>query len=124
MGRFLKGAGIFVIACVIGTLYAALVALICGPLRAGFIAWPIWIGIFWFLFWKFHLLRFAGYIAVLPVSVLAFEMIWPTLHPGMIADRYTTIDRSHISPNVRAIYPKEKAQDAIPGGYGWGLKKC
>jgi hypothetical protein len=34
-----------------------------------------WTGLFWFAFWKYKLLRYAGFIWVLPISLLAFEIL-------------------------------------------------
>ena len=119
MGIRLRSLGIFIVSSVMGTLYAVLVALVSSHLRAGFIAWPVWIGLFWLLFTKFRLLHFAGYIAVLPVSLLAFEVFWHAARPGVVADRHITVDRSHITPNIRAI--NADAKNAVPEGFGWGM---
>ena len=72
----LRILGTFLLAFFLGTLYAVLVGLIAGSLRAPLIAWPVWIALFWFLFWKFKLARFAGFLLILPVCVIGFELIW------------------------------------------------
>lgn len=97
----LKGSGIFLLSAVFGSLYAFVVGLISKPMAGPLISWPIWIGIFWFLFRKFNLLRFSGFIAVLPVTLLAFEILWSFAHPGMNAEVYKTFDRSHYIPGLR-----------------------
>ena len=88
-----------------GTLYAALVGLIARSLAGPLIAWPIWIGLFWLGFRKFDLLRFTGFIAVLPVSLLVFEVVRSVTHPGMNADLVRSFDRSHYTPGFRVKNP-------------------
>jgi hypothetical protein len=56
----LKPFCIFVAALFLGTLYAGCVGLVTYPLRASLLSWPIWIILFWGLFWKFDLIRFSG----------------------------------------------------------------
>jgi hypothetical protein len=72
----LRLVGIFALSLLLGTIYAVFGALISSSLIGPLIAWPILIGLFSFGFWKFNLLRFAGIVVVLPVTVLAFEIIW------------------------------------------------
>ena len=68
---------------------------------------------FWLAFSKFHLLRFAGFIAVLPVSLLVFEVVRSVKHPGMNADLVRSFDRSHYTPGYRVKNPKFK--DRVDG---------
>lgn len=119
--HILRGFGIFVLSFLVGTTYTVLIGLIDIPLRALLIAWPVWIGVFWFLFWKFNLLRFTGFIAVLPVSILAFEMLWSVTHPGMNADQHSAFDHSHYTPGLRVKNPV--VYEARPDGRGSGLKE-
>ncbi|HZA56877.1 MAG TPA: hypothetical protein VE616_21720 [Candidatus Udaeobacter sp.] len=100
-----KGIGIFVLSLVMGTVYAALVGLISKSLAGPLIAWPVWVIIFWLVFWKFNLLRFTGFIAVLPVSLLLFEAVWFSRRPGLNADHYKSFDRSHYRANLRVTNP-------------------
>jgi len=116
-----KGFGIFVVSLLLGTLYAVLVGLISGPVQATYISWPIWVCLFWFLFSKFHMLRFSGFLAVVPVAIIGFELVWSLTHPGMNAAIYKTLDRSHYTPGLRA--PNPSFRHAIPDGLGWGLKE-
>jgi hypothetical protein len=104
-----------------GTLYAVVIGLLIGPLRGSIIAWPILTLIFVVAFWKFRLLRYAGFIAVLPVSVLAFELVWSNYHPGMIADKYLALDRSHYVPGYRAKF--DEGSGIEPGAFGRGVKE-
>ena len=101
----LKGLGVFVLSLLMGTLYAALVGLIARSLAGPLIAFPIWIGLFWLAFRKFNLLRFTGFIAVLPVSLLIFEVVRSVRHPGMNADLVRSFDRSHYTPGFRVKNP-------------------
>ena len=121
MGVSLRILGTFLLAFFLGTLYAVLVGLFAGPLRAPLIAWPVWIALFWFLFWKFNLARFTGFLLILPACVIGFELIWPAKNPGMNADRYVAFDRSHYTPSFRRRNPRPN--ETLPGGYSWGLKE-
>jgi hypothetical protein len=89
-----------------GTLYGGLVGLISGSLAGTFISWPIWIGLFWFAFSKFNVLRFAGFVAALPVSLHLFEIVRSVRHPGMNADMVRSLDRAHYTPGYRVKNPK------------------
>ena len=113
--------GALLLSFILGTLYAILVGLIAGPLRAPLIAWPVWIALFWFSFWKFNLLRFTGFFLILPVCVIGFELIWSVKNPGMNADRYVAFDRSHYTPGFRRRNPR--VNENLPDGYSWGLKE-
>ena len=117
---FSKGFGTFLLSFLLGTMYAVLVGLVSGPLRASLISWPVWVGLLWFLFWKFNLLRFAGFIAVLPVSVLGFEILWSATNPGMNAEIHEALDRSHYMPGFRVR--NFQANSPQPSARGWGLK--
>jgi hypothetical protein len=101
----LKGLGVFVLSLLMGTLYAALVGLVARSLAGPLIAWPIWIALFWIAFRRFDLLRFTGFIAVLPVSLLVFEVVRSVRHPGMNADLVRSFDRSHYTPGFRVTNP-------------------
>ncbi len=117
----LRILGIFLISFLLGTLYAVVIGLIAGPLRAPLIAWPVWIVLFWFLFWKFNLLRFLGFLLILPACVIGFELIWSINNPGMNADRYVAFDRSHYTAGFRRRNPR--VNKTLPEGYSWGLKE-
>jgi hypothetical protein len=108
-----------VAAAVVGTLYAALLALLVGSLETALLAWPIWIGLAWLLFRKARLLRFAGILAALPISIFLMERYWAATHPGVVSDRYLAADRSHYRPNTRLTNPQ--TIPAIPDGLGWGV---
>src|ERR1043166_1999832 len=88
------------IAILLGTSYAALLGIVTYPLRASLISWPIWVILFWFVIWKFKLLRFTGLFAVLPLSILTFEMIRTSNQPAIYAFRYLSLDRSHYRPDI------------------------
>jgi hypothetical protein len=101
-----KGLGIFVLSLLMGTLYAGLMGLIFRSQAAPVFSWPVWISLFWFAFHKFDLLRFSGFIAVLPVSLLAFEVVRSVRNPGASADRHRSLDRSHYTPGLQAKNPQ------------------
>jgi hypothetical protein len=101
-----KGLGIFLLAFLMGTLYAVLMGLIFRSQAAPVFSWPVWIGFFWLVFNKFGLLRFSGFIAVLPVSLLAFEIVRSVRYPGASADRHRSLDRSHYTPGLKAKNPQ------------------
>ena len=98
-----------------------LVGLISKRLTAPLFAWPILIGLCAFFLSKFKLLRYTGFIAVLPVSILAFEILWSSVHPGTNAERHKTFDRSHYTPGFRVTNPQVKKTD--PDAFGWGLNE-
>ena len=106
MHRFLKGLGVLGLCFVLGTLYANLVGLTARSLAGPLISWPIWIGLFWFAFRRFDLFRFSGFIALLPVTLLVFEVVRSVRHPGMNADLVRSLDRSHYTPGFRVKNPK------------------
>jgi hypothetical protein len=101
-----KSFGAFLLAVALGALYAFVVGLTSKPIAAPLIAWPIWSIIFWFAFARFKLLRFTGFIAVLPLTFLAFEILWSFTHPGMNAEVYKTFDRSHYTPGLQLGHAK------------------
>jgi hypothetical protein len=101
-----KGLGIFLLAFLMGTLYAVLMGLIFRSQAAPVFSWPVWISFFWLVFNKFALFRFSGFIAVLPVSLLAFEIIRSVRYPGASADRHKSLDRSHYTPGLQAKNPQ------------------
>jgi hypothetical protein len=92
---------VFLLSVFLGTLYAFVVGLISKNMDGPLISWPIWIAVFWFIFWKFNFLRFVGFIAALPIALLAFESLWTLRHPGMNAEVYKAFDRSHYTPGLR-----------------------
>jgi hypothetical protein len=114
-----KAGGIFLVSVVLGTLYALLVGLISKNMDGPLISWPIWIALFWFIFRKFNLLRFVGFIAALPVSLLAFESLWTLRHPGMNAEAYKAFDRSHYTPGLRFTNTRTRE----PGNSGQGARE-
>jgi hypothetical protein len=121
MRKFTKGFAVFLLAFVLGTLYAIFIGMTSKLLMAPLIAWPIWVGLFWLLFGKFKLARYAGFIAVLPVTFIGFEMLWSSSHPGMNAEKYKTFDRSHYTPGFRVRNPQVNVTD--PNARGWQLKE-
>ena len=116
----LRAIGIFLLCFITGTLYAMVVGLFGGPLRAALYAWPVWIGLFWFVFWKFNLLRYVGFIWVLPLSLLGFELLWTSSHPGMVADKRTSLDRSHY---IAGRVKNPQNANSHPDMYGAGLQE-
>jgi hypothetical protein len=116
----LRAIGVFLLCFITGTLYAMVVGLFGGPLRAALYAWPVWIGLFWFVFWKFKLLRYVGFIWVLPLSLLGFELLWTSFHPGMVADKHTSLDRSHY---IAGRVKNPQNVNSRPDMYGAGLKE-
>jgi len=120
MRRSLKIVGVFLISFATGTLYAVVVGLVSGPLRAPLYAWPILTALFGFIFWKFNVLRYVGFIWVLPGALIGFEWFWSISHPGMVADKYTTHDRSHYVPGrIQA----GSAVESEPDMFGSGMKE-
>ncbi len=113
MKVFTKRLGVFLLSLLMGTLYAGLVGLIARSLAGPLISWPIWIGLFWVTFSKLNVLRFAGFIAVLPLSLHLFEIIRSVRHPGMNADMVRSLDRAHYTPGYRVKNPKLK--DSVNG---------
>jgi len=111
----LKGLLTFVAALLSGTLYAGLIGLITYPLRASLISWPIWVGLFWIVLWRFKLVRYAGYFAVLPLSILTFEFVRTISHPPIYAFQYMSLDRSHYTP---AIHVKNGGNSLSQNGDG------
>jgi hypothetical protein len=89
-----------------GTLYAGLMGLIFRSQAAPVFSWPVWISLFWLVFHKFELLRYSGFIAVLPVSLLAFEIVRSVRYSGVSADRHKSLDRSHYVPGLEAKNPQ------------------
>jgi hypothetical protein len=106
-----NGFGTLLVAFILGTLYAALMGLITYPLRASLISWPIWIILFWLMFAKFNLLRFAKYLTVLPLSVLIFEVARTNTQPSTYAFHYLVLDRSHYQPSTRLSRPNSPADN-------------
>src|SRR6266545_6135512 len=104
----IKGLGVFLLSFLMGTLYAGLVGLISGSLAGTVMSWLIWIGLFWFAFSKFNVLRFVGFIAALPLSLHLFEIVRSVRHPGMNADMVRSLDRAHYTPGYRVKNPKFK----------------
>lgn len=103
MGWKSKWLVTFLVSFLLGTLYSVLIGLISHPLWPSFIAWPVMTALLWFAFWKFNLLRLSGYLAILPVSILAFEIVRSIIHPTAYAHRYLSLDRSHYTPGTRVV---------------------
>ena len=118
----LKGLLTFLASFLLGTLYSVLIALISRPSWTFFIVWPVMTVLMWFAFWKFNLLRLSGYLAVLPVSILAFEITRSIVHPAPYAHRYLSLDRSHYIPRTHVVASQK---DLAPeeDGDGWELKE-
>jgi hypothetical protein len=117
MKRFFRHLAIFVLAFVVGTLYAVLVAMMSGALSGALIAWPIMIALYWTLFGKFKLLRFVGFILVPPVALIGFEFYYSAHRPGTVADHYMTLDRSHYFPGTRVQSPSVNRTDSEASGW-------
>jgi hypothetical protein len=109
MALKLKGLQTLPVAFLLGTLYAGFIGLFTFPLRASLISWPIWFILFWFLLWKFNLLRFAGVLAVLPLSILSFEITRTIIQPPTYAFQLISLDRSHYTPHARV-----RNRDSVP----------
>ena len=116
----LRGIGLFLISLITGTLYALVVGLFSRQLAGPLYSWPVWIALFLFVFWKYKVLRYVGFIWVLPISLLAFEMLSSTTHPGMVADKHKSADRSHY---VAGRVKNPETEDPQPNMYGAGLKE-
>jgi hypothetical protein len=118
MRRLINAAGLFLISIITGGLYAAVIGLFFSPFRAPVVAWPILTTLFWFVFWKFKVLRFVGFMWALPVALIGFEFYWSASHPGMVADQYMAADRSHYIPaRVKATRRTRRESEM----YGTGL---
>ena len=113
----LKGLVTFLASFLLGALYSFLIGLIGRHLWPVFIAWPVITVLLWFAFWKFNLLRFSGYLAILPVSVLVFEIVRSIVHPTPYAHRYLALDRSHYIPGTRVVASQK---DLAPEGDDYG----
>jgi hypothetical protein len=117
MRRLINAAGLFLISVITGGLYAVVIGLFYSPFRAPVIAWPILATLFWFIFWKFKVLRFVGFIWVLPGALIGFELYWSASHPGMVADQYMAPDRSHYIPaRVKAFRAAHNVADMFGAG--------
>lgn len=121
MKKTLDHIGIFLVASVVGTLYAVLVGMSFAQLPGALIAWPIYIILFWLLFDKFKLLRLVGFVLVPPVLLLGFQFYWSVRHPGAVADKYLAYDRSHYLPGTRVKAPTYNETD--PNAAGWKLQE-
>ena len=119
MKTILRHLAIVLVAIVVGTLYAVLVALMSGALRGALIAWPIMIALYWTLFGPFKLTRFVGCILIAPVALIGCEFYYSARRPGMVADHYMTLDRSHYFPGTRVKSPSLNRTD--PDASGWKL---
>ncbi|SRR5713226_1246262 len=82
--------------------------------RTSIIAWPIWIILFWLLLWKFKLLRYSGYLAALPLSILIFDVTRTIVKPPVYAFQFMALDRSHCTPGTRLI--KRNSMRSDPEG--------
>ncbi len=43
--------------------------------------WPLFAIVFGLLFWRFRLVRFSGWLAIVPVAVLGFELYSGVVRP-------------------------------------------
>ncbi|HSF56717.1 MAG TPA: hypothetical protein VLD83_01465, partial [Candidatus Binatia bacterium] len=111
-----KGLGVFLLSFFMGTLYAGLMGLIFRSQAAPVFSWPVWIGLFWLAFRKFNLLRFTGFLAVIPVSLFVFEVVRSVRSPGMSADRHRSLDRSHYTPGLAVKNPNSDEHSNAPKG--------
>src|SRR6476646_1123052 len=102
----------FFVAFILGTLYALLVSLISFKLRVALLSWPVWIILFAYLLWRFDLLRLAGYLAVLPFSIVTFEVAGTRVHPPKYVYQLLTLDRSHYIPRTHVSNPQAKLVDS------------
>lgn len=102
-------------------LYSGLIALIGSHIRAALFALPIQTVLLWYAFLKWNLLRYSGFLAVLPASILAFEVVRSLIHPSVYAYDYKVLDQSHYKPGTRI--PWDDSINSIPEGWGWGYKE-
>jgi hypothetical protein len=107
----LKGLLTFLVALVLGTLYAGLLGLVTYPLRATLISWPIWIILFCLPLRKFNLVRVSGYLALVPLLIFIFEIARTTRQPPIYAFQLLSLDRSHFTPGARVINRKPTPTD-------------
>ena len=111
---FSSALGTFLLSLVMGTLYAALIALIGKALMGPLVSWPLWTFTFWIIFRRFHLGRYAGFIAVLPITLISFEIIRTVRSPGINADIHRSFDRSHYTPGLRVTKPSSNPSGEPP----------
>lgn len=103
----------FVVSVLIGSLYSILIGLVSGPVRTPLIVWPLLTLSLWYAFRKFNLIRLAGFFAILPVSVLSFEIVRTVAYPSAYSFRYLAIDRSHYMPGVRVNRRQDIPRDPL-----------
>ena len=108
----LKELSSFLIAFLLGTLYAGFLGLVTYPLRASLISWPIWIILLWLMIRKFNWLRIAIYLGLIPLSLLAFEIVRTVKQPPIYAFQLLALDRSHYTPSTRVINRKPPSTDS------------
>lgn len=120
MHKLLKTIGLFLISFLTASLYAATIGLLSRQLEAPFYAWPILMALLWFIFWKFDVLRFIGFIWSLPGALIGFELLWSVLHPGVLADKYVALDRSHYIPGQ---VKNPGTVETEPDRFGWAMKE-
>jgi hypothetical protein len=101
----------FTVSTILGTSYAALIGLFTFPLRVSLIAWPVWVMLFWIVFAKFKLIRISGFLAVLPLSILTFEITRTITQPPVYAFQHLANDRSHLVPHARVSNPDSAPTD-------------
>lgn len=121
MSWYLEGPITLVCSFLLALLYSGLIALISSHIWAALIALPIQTILLWYAFLKWNLLRYSGFLAVLPASLLAFEVVRSHIHPSVYAYEYKVLDRSHYKPGVRV--PWDNSISSIPEGWGWGYKE-
>ena len=100
-------------------MYAVVIGMMSSQPTAMLIAWPLQIGLYWWLFGKFKLTRFAGFILIPPVVLLGFQFYWSATHAYLVADRYVVADRSHYVPGTRVKSGAYNQTD--PDAQDWSL---
>ena len=109
----------FLAAIVLGIAWAGLVGLLSERLRGPVIAFPVFTVAFWFAFLAWGWLRFACFFAILPFSILGFEILETVIRPSLDVHQYVTLDRAHFLIGERIRMPEYHVTTA-PGRAGWG----
>lgn len=112
----------FLAAIVLGVAWAGLVGLLSERLRGPAIAFPVFTVAFWFAFLAWGWLRFACFFAVLPFSILGFEILETVIRPSLDVHQHVTLNRMHYLMGERIRMPEYYVTTA-PGRAGWGEKE-
>jgi len=112
----------FLAAIVLGVAWAGLVGLLSWRLQGPAIAFPVFTFAFWFVFLAWGWLRFVGFFAILPFSILGFEILETVIRPSLDVHQYVTLDRAHFLMGERIRMPEYHVTTA-PGRAGWGEKE-